>query len=71
MVEKVDDNNSLKRRISSEIDREVVCPECGKTIIPDSDLNLNPKTAKKALEKVEKELEIQEDDQSRRKQTLY
>ena len=62
LVEKVDDNNSLKRRISSEIDREVVCPECGKTIIPDSDLNLNPKTAKKALEKVEKELEIQEDE---------
>lgn len=62
LVEKVDDNNSLKRRISSEIDREVVCPECGKTIIPNSDLNLNPKTAKKALEKVEKELEIQEDE---------
>ena len=62
LAEKVDDNNSLKRRISSEIDREVVCPECGKTIIPDSDLNLNPKTAKKALEKVEKELEIQENE---------
>lgn len=67
LSEKVDDNNSLKRRISSEINREVVCPECGKTIIPDSDLNLNPKTAKKALEKVQKELEIQEEKLSKLK----
>lgn len=58
--EKLDDNYSLRRNISSEIDGEVVCPECGKRIIPNSRLHLTPATAKKALAEVEKEISCQQ-----------
>lgn len=60
LSEKLDDNYSLKRNISSEIDGEVVCPECGKRIIPNSRLHLTPATAKKALAEVEKEISRQQ-----------
>lgn len=60
LSEKLDDNYSLKRNISSEIDGEVVCPECGKRIIPNSRLHLTPATAKKALSEVEKEISRQQ-----------
>lgn len=56
LSDKIGDNQLLKRNIQTEIDVEVICPECGKKIIPNSKLNLTPKTAKKALEKVELEL---------------
>lgn len=60
LSEKMDENYSLKRNISTEIDGEVICPECGKRIIPHSRLNLTPTSAKKALVAVEKELNVQE-----------
>lgn len=59
LSDKIGDNQLLKRNIQAEIDVEVICPECGKKIIPNSKLNLTPKTAKKALEKVELELSNQ------------
>ena len=59
LSDSIGDNQLLKRNIQAEIDVEVICPECGKKIIPNSKLNLIPETAKKALKKVELELSKQ------------
>lgn len=55
--ERVTENNTLKRKLKREIDLAIVCPNCGKEFVPDSQLDLSPEEIRGVVAHIEEEIE--------------
>lgn len=53
----VTENNTLKRKLKREIDLAIVCPNCGKEFVPDSQLDLSPEEVRGVVAHIEEEIE--------------
>lgn len=55
--ERVTEHNTLKRKLKREIDLAIVCPNCGKEFVPDSQLDLSPEEVRGVVAHIEEEIE--------------